>query len=165
MTQQQIHSSDIEIAINGHTVPAFQCLPSGDGPFPGVVVIQEWWGLEPHIKDITERFARQGFAALAPDLYHGEVPSKVREQAVIPATVDVLEPLGAESLVHAKTDRQTFTMRIDVPLSVSVGEQMEVTLDLDAIHLFDNTTDDETQARNLTLDDSVTQPAAVGTEA
>ena len=99
------------------------------------------------------------------DLYHGEVPSKVREQAVIPATVDVLEPLGAESLVHAKTDRQTFTMRIDGHHSVSVGEQMEVTLDLDAIHLFDNTTDDETQARNLTLDDSVTQPAAVGTEA
>ncbi|MCH7909309.1 MAG: dienelactone hydrolase family protein [Candidatus Hydrogenedentes bacterium] len=72
MTQQQIHTSDIEIAINGHSVPAFQCLPSGDGPFPGVVVIQEWWGLVDHIMDVCDRFAAEGFVALAPDLYHGE---------------------------------------------------------------------------------------------
>jgi carboxymethylenebutenolidase len=39
---------------------------------PGVVVIQEWWGLVPHIKDVCERFAAEGFVALAPDLYHGE---------------------------------------------------------------------------------------------
>jgi carboxymethylenebutenolidase len=39
---------------------------------PGVVVIQEWWGLVPHIKDVADRFARQGYAALAPDLYHGK---------------------------------------------------------------------------------------------
>jgi carboxymethylenebutenolidase len=39
---------------------------------PGVIVIQEWWGLVPHIKDIAERFAGLGFTALAPDLYHGK---------------------------------------------------------------------------------------------
>ena len=39
---------------------------------PGVVVIQEWWGLVPHIRDVADRFARQGFTALAPDLYHGK---------------------------------------------------------------------------------------------
>jgi len=38
----------------------------------GVVVIQEYWGLVPHIKDIADRFARQGYVALAPDLYHGK---------------------------------------------------------------------------------------------
>lgn len=38
----------------------------------GVVVIQEWWGLVPHIKDVAERFASLGFVALAPDLYHGK---------------------------------------------------------------------------------------------
>jgi carboxymethylenebutenolidase len=40
---------------------------------PGVVVIQEWWGLVDHIKDVCDRFAAEGFLALAPDLYHGEI--------------------------------------------------------------------------------------------
>lgn len=42
------------------------------GSGPGVVVIQEWWGLVDHIKDVCDRFAAEGFAALAPDLYHGK---------------------------------------------------------------------------------------------
>jgi carboxymethylenebutenolidase len=42
----------------------------GDGP--GVIVIQEWWGLVDHIKDVCDRFADEGFVALAPDLYHGK---------------------------------------------------------------------------------------------
>jgi carboxymethylenebutenolidase len=39
----------------------------------GVIVIQEWWGLNDHIKDVADRFAGAGFTALAPDLYHGKV--------------------------------------------------------------------------------------------
>ncbi len=42
---------------------------SGSGP--GVVVIQEWWGLVDHIRDVCDRLAREGFVALAPDLYRG----------------------------------------------------------------------------------------------
>jgi carboxymethylenebutenolidase len=45
--------------------------PSGTGP--GVVVIQEWWGLDDHIADVTDRLAAEGFVALAPDLYGGKV--------------------------------------------------------------------------------------------
>ena len=44
----------------------------GQGGGPGVVVIQEWWGLVDHIKDVCDRFASEGFVALAPDLYHGK---------------------------------------------------------------------------------------------
>lgn len=43
---------------------------SGRGP--GVLVLQEWWGLVDHIRDVCDRFAREGFVALAPDLYRGE---------------------------------------------------------------------------------------------
>jgi carboxymethylenebutenolidase len=43
-----------------------------DGRGPAVVVIQEWWGLVPHVEDLVERFAKEGFLALAPDLYHGK---------------------------------------------------------------------------------------------
>jgi carboxymethylenebutenolidase len=52
---------------NGHTCQGYFA-----GKGPGIVVIQEWWGLVPHIKEIVDRFAGQGFAAIAPDLYHGK---------------------------------------------------------------------------------------------
>jgi carboxymethylenebutenolidase len=54
---------------NGSTVPAYLAKPQGRGP--GVVVIQEYWGLVPHIEQVCDRFAAEGFVALAPDLYHG----------------------------------------------------------------------------------------------
>jgi pimeloyl-ACP methyl ester carboxylesterase len=60
-----------EIPVNGDAVPAYISLPpSGSGP--GVVVIQEWWGLVPHIRDVADRLAAQGFVAVAPDLYRGK---------------------------------------------------------------------------------------------
>jgi carboxymethylenebutenolidase len=63
---------------NGHTIDGYLAVPeSGSGP--GVVVIQEWWGLVPHIKDVADRFAAEGFVALAPDLYHGETTTEPDE--------------------------------------------------------------------------------------
>lgn len=56
---------------NGHTGSGYLALPT-TGRGPGVLVIQEWWGLVDHIKDLCDRFAAEGFVALAPDLYHGE---------------------------------------------------------------------------------------------
>ncbi|MBJ7608632.1 MAG: dienelactone hydrolase family protein [Candidatus Dormibacteraeota bacterium] len=60
----------IEFAGDGHVDRGYLAVPSS-GSGPGVVVIQEWWGLVGHIKDLCDRFARAGFTALAPDLYHG----------------------------------------------------------------------------------------------
>jgi carboxymethylenebutenolidase len=62
----------IEFKSNGGTCMGYLAGTSG----PGVIVIQEWWGLVPHIKDIADRFAAEGFVALAPDMYHGEVTSE-----------------------------------------------------------------------------------------
>ncbi len=60
----------VEFASNGSTASGYLAVPeSGNGP--GVIVIQEWWGLVPHITDVCDRFAAAGFVALAPDLYHG----------------------------------------------------------------------------------------------
>jgi carboxymethylenebutenolidase len=53
--------------------PGYLTVPQGEGPWPGVVVIQEWWGLNDHIKDVADRLAAEGFVALAPDLYGGVV--------------------------------------------------------------------------------------------
>jgi carboxymethylenebutenolidase len=55
---------------NGGTSEGYLAVPSS-GSGPAVVVIQEWWGLVPHIREVAERFAETGFVALAPDLFHG----------------------------------------------------------------------------------------------
>lgn len=62
----------IEFPANGRTTSGYLATPAlGTGP--GIIVIQEWWGLVDHIKNVCDRFAAEGFVALAPDLYHGEV--------------------------------------------------------------------------------------------
>jgi carboxymethylenebutenolidase len=63
--------SEIELASDGERVRAYLALPPR-GQGPGVVVVQEWWGLVDHIRDVCDRLAREGFVALAPDLYRGE---------------------------------------------------------------------------------------------
>jgi carboxymethylenebutenolidase len=70
---EEVHMSGemVNFQSNGSETSAYLSSPSG-GKGPGVVVIQEWWGLVPHIKDIADRFAKAGFLALAPDLYHGK---------------------------------------------------------------------------------------------
>ena len=61
---------NVTFASNGDSAEGYLAVPaSGSGP--GVIVIQEWWGLVPHICDLADRFAAEGFVALAPDLYHG----------------------------------------------------------------------------------------------
>src|SRR5947208_14468343 len=59
----------IEFPSNGTTAQGYLAT---EGTGPGVVVIQEYWGLVDHIKEVCDRFAAQAFVALAPDLYHGE---------------------------------------------------------------------------------------------
>jgi carboxymethylenebutenolidase len=47
--------------------------PEGNGPWPAVIVIQEWWGLDAQTKSIADRLGSIGYLAFAPDLYHGEL--------------------------------------------------------------------------------------------
>jgi carboxymethylenebutenolidase len=62
----------IEFASNGSTAGGYLVRPDG-GKGPGVLVIQEWWGVESGIKDMADRLGAAGFTALCPDLYHGEL--------------------------------------------------------------------------------------------
>lgn len=55
---------------NGSTAEGYLAIPES-GAGPAVVVIQEWWGLVGHITSVADRFAAEGFVALAPDLFHG----------------------------------------------------------------------------------------------
>ena len=60
----------VSFTSNGGTASGYLARPTQPGP--GIIVIQEWWGLVPHIERVTDRFAEGGFVALAPDLYDGE---------------------------------------------------------------------------------------------
>ena len=57
----------------------FLVTPEGKGPFPGVVVIQEWWGLDDWVKDQARKLAKEGYVALAVDLYRGKATDKQEE--------------------------------------------------------------------------------------
>ena len=64
---------------NGGTSEGYLAIPAGGAASPAVIVIQEWWGLVPHIRSVADRFAEAGFVALAPDFYHGEPTSEPDE--------------------------------------------------------------------------------------
>ena len=61
----------VDFPSNGGTTQGYLATPTS-GKGPGVLVIQEWWGLVPHIKRVADRLAAEGFSALAPDMYHGK---------------------------------------------------------------------------------------------
>jgi len=75
MVGQMIQFSDSEEKYDGYLAPAV------GGKGPGVIVLQEWWGLVPHIKDVADRFAKAGFTALAPDLFRGKSTTEPDEAA------------------------------------------------------------------------------------
>jgi carboxymethylenebutenolidase len=62
----------VKFRSNGDTAAGYLATPEG-GSGPGVLLIQEWWGLDPAIKETADRLGAAGFVALIPDLYHGQV--------------------------------------------------------------------------------------------
>ena len=77
----------VTFAANGGTCGGYLARPASPGP--GVVVIQEWWGLDDHIKSVADRFAAEGFVAVAPDLYHGTVTRSPDEAQKLLMALDI----------------------------------------------------------------------------
>ena len=91
---------EISTIFQGKTVSGFLSIPkSGSGP--AVIVVQEWWGLVPHIKDIVDRLGNEGFLAFAPDLYHGVVTSEPDEAKKLLMELELVQA-GAE-IVNASS--------------------------------------------------------------
>jgi len=79
----------------------------------GIIVLQEWWGLVPHIKSVADRFAKLGYTALAPDLYHGETTTSPDEAGRLFMALNIEQTaqdlqkaidylLGQKSVTHSK---------------------------------------------------------------
>lgn len=75
-----ISTSSFEFTGANGKASGFLARPEGARSAPGLILIQEWWGLNDHIKDIAQRFAREGFITAAVDMYDG-VTTKNPEEA------------------------------------------------------------------------------------
>ncbi|MCC2641151.1 MAG: Dienelactone hydrolase-like enzyme [Nitrospira sp.] len=64
-----IHDTTVQFSGDGVTLTAYISAPVTTEKRPAVIIVQEWWGLVEHIKDVARRFAREGYFAIAPDLY------------------------------------------------------------------------------------------------
>lgn len=98
----EIMTQMIDFPSNEHTTPGYLARPNDDAQHPGIVVIQEWWGLVQHIKDVSRRLAHAGYVALAPDLYHGEATSEPDEARKLAMGLDMDRALN-EIMAAART--------------------------------------------------------------
>jgi carboxymethylenebutenolidase len=78
----------VEFASDGSSARGYLAKPAG-GSGPGVIVLQEWWGLVDHIKAVADRFAAEGFVALAPDLYQGKSTNRPDEAGRLMMALDI----------------------------------------------------------------------------
>ncbi len=96
-------------ASNGGTASGYLATPeSGQGP--GILVIQEYWGLVDHIKDVADRFAAEGFVALAPDLYHGATATEPDEAGKLMMSMNLEQAAkdlsGAVTLLQERSGKK-----------------------------------------------------------
>jgi carboxymethylenebutenolidase len=105
----------VEFSSNGHPGTGYLAVPE-QGRGPAIVVIQEWWGLVPHIERVVDRLAREDFAAIAPDLYHGRTATSPDEAKRLRMEVDVeraeREIAGAASFVLSLPDCSSTTFGV-----------------------------------------------------
>jgi carboxymethylenebutenolidase len=85
---------DIEFTTSAGTAPGYLAEPAAESG-PGVIVLQEWWGVDQHIRSICDRLGAAGFYALAPDLYRGETTTQPSEAE---------QKMMAMSMEQAETD-------------------------------------------------------------
>ncbi len=71
-----LSTSYVDLKINGDGAYAYVAQPDDGMEHPGVVLIQEWWGIEPHIRSLAQKLATEGFVVAVPDLYHGKIATE-----------------------------------------------------------------------------------------
>ena len=94
-----IASETISIEVSdGTSMSAHLAKPVGGGRRPGLLVLQEAFGVNAHIRDVAERFAREGFAALAPELFHRTAPGFEGSYADFPSAMPHCKAMTPEGL-------------------------------------------------------------------
>jgi carboxymethylenebutenolidase len=86
----EVTGSTIQLNTSDGKMDAYVAQPKDGGSYPGVVVIQEAFGVNDHIKKVTERIAAEGYVAIAPDIYHREA-ERVISYAEMPKAIAALQ--------------------------------------------------------------------------
>ncbi len=76
------------------TVSAYLAVPGGKGPFPGLILIHEWWGLNEWIKKNADDFAGHGYVSLAVDLYRGKSTSSPEDARILSGSIPRERAIG-----------------------------------------------------------------------
>ena len=101
-------SESLEFPANGGATTGHLARPAEPGTYPAVIVIQEWWGLNDNIRDIANRIAAEGYVALAPDLYHGNLTAEPDEAQKLMMALQqdkaVVDMNGAVAALQARDD-------------------------------------------------------------
>lgn len=71
-----VRTSKVDLKVNGDGAYAYVAEPDDNEKHPGMVLIQEWWGIESHVMDLAQKLAADGFVVAVPDLYHGKVATE-----------------------------------------------------------------------------------------
>lgn len=88
-------------------VACYEARPAGAGSYPGVIVVQEWWGLTDHIRSICDRLAHEGFVAIAPDLYHGKTTTDPNLAGAWMAALDKEDAIGIlQGAIHFLQEKE-----------------------------------------------------------
>ena len=93
------HGEMIEVRAPGGTMPAYLARPAGSGPWPAVLVIQEAFGLNDHVKDVARRVAAEGYVALAPDLFYRGGKGRTARYDELPKALELMGALEDDEIV------------------------------------------------------------------
>lgn len=93
--------------------------PSEPGPWPSIVVLHEWWGLDKHFRELSRRLASEGFVVLVPDLYDGEVTEDPQEAARLKTSLEI--PRAIDKTVGAVSYLRTLPFVSDTNSSGLLG--------------------------------------------
>lgn len=86
-----VQKTMVEIKTPDGSMPAHWMTPDGAGPFPGVIVLMEAFGLVKHIEEVSERLAGEGYAVLAPDLYYRQLPDNKTGYDELPKAIGLMQ--------------------------------------------------------------------------
>lgn len=105
----------VQFPFTGGTTDGYLAVPE-KGSGPGVIVIQEWWGLVDHIKDVCDRFAAEGLVALAPDLFHGKTTKSPDEagKLMMALRIDEAERDLSAAVEYLSTHDATTSKKVGV---------------------------------------------------
>ena len=102
MDNLQTENITLQVA-DGTSMNAYVATPADGGQLPGLLVFQEAYGVNPHIRDVTERFAKKGYVAIAPELFHRTAPGFQCEYTNFAACMPHMQALTAEGIVADAT--------------------------------------------------------------